>query len=167
MAKMTAHPNLNIPIRVAIAFMALRLLFFFLDWQWDPVDMTFLFIGLAGLIPLCIYALWPRQTTQSLLEGIFASMRVVLTYSILVTVFYFVYYSFVDVGYFPEMRELILQREIANSPPEQHAEIGKNIARFFSVRNFSVLLLIVFMAFSIFYAVFFTAIKRVALKRKV
>lgn len=163
---MTVHPNLNIPIRVAIAFMALRLLFFFLDWQWDPVDMIFLFIGLAGLIPLCIYALWPRDDDQTLLEGIFASMRVVLTYSILITVFFFVYYSFVDTGYFPEMRELILQREITNSPAEQHAEIGDNINRFFSVRNFSVLLLIVFLAFSIFYAVFFTAIKRVAFRKR-
>ncbi len=166
MAKMTTHPNLNIPIRVAISLMVLRLLFFFLDWQWDPVDMTFIFISLAALIPLCIYALWPRKTAQTLLEGIFSSMRVVLIYSILTTIFYFVYYSFIDVGYFPEMRELILQREIANSTPEQHAEIGENIERFFSVRNFSVLLLVLFMAFSIFYSVLFTAIKRVAFKQK-
>lgn len=166
MAKMAAHPNLNTPIRVAIAFMALRLLFYFAGWNGDSTDMIFVFVALAGLIPLSIYALWPREDEQNLLEGIFASLRAQLPYAVLICIFIFVYYSFIDTEYFPATRQAIIEGAQAEQPVEKHAEIAENVNQFFSVRNGTAMLLISFLGFSLFYAIFFTAIKRVAFKKQ-
>lgn len=163
---MVKHPNLNIPTRVAIAFMLLRLVFFLLGWEGQSVQMSFLALGLGLLIPLCIYVLWPRAYELSMLEGIVMNMRILGLYSIIITIFTFVYYSFIDSGYFPEMRSIILERELSSTPIDKQTDVAQNIERFFSVRNFSVLLLLLFMALSFFYSLFFAAVKHLAFRKK-
>lgn len=159
---MGTHPNLKIPTRVAIAFMLLRLVFYFLGWEGQAVQMGFLALGLALLIPLCIYVLWPRPYNFSMIEGFVMNMRVLGLYSVIVTVFVYVYYSFIDTGYFPEMRAMILERELSGTPIEEQTKVAENIDLFFSIRNFTVLHLLLFLALSFFYSIFFAAVKRLA-----
>ena len=164
---MTKHPNLNIPVRAALLLIVVRLAFHFADINWPEFQMIFVFLAVGALIPLCIYAIWPRGNQQlEFLKEIAGALRVMAVYAIIMIVFIVVYYAFIDTSYFPEKRADILRGAIESDPNADHAELAKQAEEFFSLRNFSILLLVGFLISSGFYALFFTILKRLLLKQK-
>ncbi len=158
---MAKHPNINIPIRVALVLITVRLAFFFADYNWPPFEMVYAFFTFGGLIPLCLYGIWPRSELNSFFKDLKDSLRMMLVYGIIMFIFTIIFYAFVDTSFFPEKQTEIVKRAIEGSPDADVSKLQANAENFFSLQNFSGLLLLVLMAASLFYAVFFTAIKRV------
>ena len=164
---MTKHPNLNIPVRAALLLIVVRLAFHFADINWPEFQMIYVFLAVGALIPLCIYAIWPRGNQQpEFLKEITGALRVMAAYAIIMIVFIVVYYAFIDTSYFPEKRAEITRLAIESEPDADPIELTKKAEEFFSLRNFSILLLVGFLISSGFYALFFTIIKRVFMNRK-
>ncbi|MFN2424076.1 MAG: hypothetical protein ABR572_09910 [Cryomorphaceae bacterium] len=156
------HPNLQISLRVALSVIGLRLVLFYGNFESEWLDTAYIYINLAALPALAIYAIWPRAKATGFLEDAKECLRLLGLYSILMTVFFFVYYNNVDREFFPSMHERITFGEVeaaeGNPDPE---EVGQRVRSFFSIRNGTAIVLAAYMAFSLFYAVFFSAVKRV------
>lgn len=162
---MAKHPNVNIPIRVALVLIIIRLGFFFADVKWEPFEMVYLFLIVGTLIPLCLYGIWPRGKNKTFLQDLSAAMRSMAVYGIIIIIFTILFYAFIDTSFFAEKQTEILKRTIEQAPGKDIAKLQENVESFFSLRNFSVLLLMGFMIASIFYALFFTVIKRLFYER--
>lgn len=160
---MAKHPNINIPIRVALLLITVRLAFFFADYNWPPFEMVYAFFAFGALIPLSLYGIWPRGEYRSFFQDLKDALRMMMIYGIIMFVFTVVFYAFIDKSFFPEKQTEILKRAIEGSPNADISKLKANAESFFSLQNFSGLLLIVFMAASLFYGVFFTALKRIML----
>lgn len=161
------HPNLNIPTRVALLLMAVRFGFYLADIHWPTFQMIFVFVAVGGLIPLCIYAIWPRpDEPNDFLKEIAQALRVMAIYSILMVVFLIIFYAFIDTSFFPEKQAEIIKVALKNDPNANLEELTQSAEAFFSLRNFSILLLLGFMAASGFYAILFTTLKRVFIKKR-
>lgn len=163
---MAKHPNINIPIRVALVLIAVRLAFFFADYNWPSFEMVYAFFAFGALIPLSIYGIWPRLKTKSFLQDLKDALRVMLVYGIVMFVFTVVFYAFIDTSFFPEKQTEIVKRAIEGNPNADISKLQTNAENFFSLQNFSGLLLIVFMAAALFYGIFFSVLKRLFLRRK-
>lgn len=163
----TKHPNLNIPVRAALLLIVVRLAFHFADINWPEFQMIFVFLAVGALIPLCIYAIWPRENKQlEFLKEIAGALRVMAVYAVIMIVFIVVYYAFIDTSYFPEKRADILRVAIESDPQADQVSLAEKAKEFFSLRNFSILLLVGFLISSGFYALFFTILKRLLMKQK-
>lgn len=163
----TKHPNLNIPVRAALLLIVVRLAFHFADINWPEFQMIFVFLAVGALIPLCIYAIWPRSEDQvEFPKEIAAALRVMAVYAVIMIAFIVVFYAFIDTSYFPEKRADIVRRALESQPDSDPAELTQQAEDFFSLRNFSILMLVGFLISSGFYALFFTIIKRVFMNRK-
>ena len=163
---MTKHPNLNIPVRAALLLIVVRLAFHFADINWPEFQMIFVFVAVGALIPLCIYAIWPRGQQLEFLKEIAGALRVMAVYAVIMIVFIVVYYAFIDTSYFPEKRADILRMAIESEPEVDHAVLAQRAEEFFSLRNFSILLLVGFLISAGFYALFFTILKRLLMNQK-
>lgn len=163
---MSKHPNLNIPVRAALLLIVVRLAFHFADINWPEFQTVYLFIAVGTLIPLCIYAIWPRPFVPPFIKEVATAMRVMAVYAIIMILFIVVFYAFIDKEYFIEKQTEILQGAIENADPSEHDKLREQVADFFSLRNFSVLLLIGFVISAGFYALFFTILKQLFLKNK-
>lgn len=162
------HPNLNIPVRVAIALIALRLVLFYVNGDFPYQEGIYLFLNLTAIPALVIYAIWPRGGGSDFLKSLAASMRTAMLYGFIMAVFTFVYYTFIDVDYFPNMRDEIIQKQLlALDGSEDPKVVSDKINGFFSVRNFSVLALLLFVVLSAFYAFLFGALKQVFFKSRI
>lgn len=162
----TKHPNLNIPVRAALLLIVVRLAFDFADINWPEFQMIYVFIAVGALIPLCIYAIWPRGEQIEFLKEIAGALRVMAVYAVIIIVFIVVYYAFIDTSYFPEKRADILRMAIESEPDADHILLAQRAEEFFSLRNFSILLLVGFMISSGFYALLFTILKRLLMNQK-
>lgn len=172
---MSDHPKLSIAIQAAIGFILLRLLAFFLNWNPQFVDTGFLFLSLAALIPLSIYAIWPRGRNKGFLREVNSSMRLTALFGLIITVFLFLFYQFLETEYFELTREQIINREFKNyesehngtTIPEADAEkLQDNISEFFSIRNYTAIVLVLFIILSAFYAILFTALKKLLVQTR-
>lgn len=163
---MSKHPDLNIPVRAALLLIVVRLAFHFADINWPAFQTIYLFIAVGALIPLCIYAIWPRSFTPQFIQEVATAMRIMAVYAIIMIVFIIVYYAFIDTEYFAEKQAEILQGAIATADPSEHDKLREQVEEFFSLRNFSVLLLIGFVISGGFYALFFSILKQLYLKSK-
>lgn len=160
------HPNLNTAIRVAIAMMALRLVLFFVDADFPWQEYIYIFLLLAAVPGLAIYAIWPRGNYHSFLEDLKKAAGQTLLYGVLISVFLYFYYSFVDVDFFANRQELIIERELAAMENGNRDDIAEQVKSLFSVRNGSVLTLAGMVLMGVFYAIFFAAAKRLILRSK-
>ena len=147
----------------------MRLLAFFLGWNPEYIDTGFLFISLAALIPLTIYAIWPRSLKKSFLQEITSTMRITALFGLVITVFLFLFYQFMETEYFELTRDEIMNRELrqyaaensGNAMPSGAADkLEDNISEFFSIRNYSAIILVLFIVLSGFYAVLFAVLKK-------
>ncbi|NEN24854.1 hypothetical protein G3O08_15230 [Cryomorpha ignava] len=163
---MSKHPNLNIPVRAALLLIVVRLAFHFADINWPEFQMVYLFIAVGGLIPLCIYAIWPRPIVPPFIKEVATAMRIMAVYAIIMIVFIIVFYAFIDKAYFVEKQTEILQGALETADPSEYGKLKQQVEDFFSLRNFSVLLLIGFVISAGFYALFFTILKQLFLKNK-
>lgn len=161
------HPNLNIPVRVAIGLIALRLVLFFVNGDFPYQEEIYLFLNLTAIPALVIYAIWPRGGKSDFIKSVGASMRSAMLYGFIMAIFTFVYYTFIDADYFPNMRDEIIQKQLqALDGTEDPAVVSDKINSFFSVRNFSVLALLLYVVLSAFYAFLFSALKQVFLRSR-
>lgn len=159
------HPNLNIPTRAALLLIAVRFGFHIADVNWPAFQMIFIFISLGALIPLCIYAIWPRRGDGGdFLKEIAKALRVMLIYSVIIVVFLIVFYAFIDTSYFPEKQAEIVRAAMQQNPDASVDELTTSAQTFFSLRNFSLLMSLGFLAASGFYAILFTTLKRLFFK---
>jgi hypothetical protein len=158
------HPSVNISVRVALGFMALRLVLFFVNADFPYQEEVFLFLLLASFPGLSLYAIWPREEKTSFKEDALNSLRLNVIFAIAMAIFIYAFYAFADTNYFPNMRDMIAARELAANPDLDEADLRRGIQQFFSLRNFSILAILFFMVMGIFYSVLFSAIKRVVLK---
>ena len=167
---MSNHPKFSIALQAAIGLILLRLVAFFLNWNPQFVDTGFLFISLAALIPLSIYAIWPRGQKKSFLQEVTASMRLTALFGLIITVFLFFFYQFLETEYFELTREDIINREMRNyeatsngnqMPAEDAEQLQDNVTGFFSIRNYSAIVLVLFIVLSAFYAILFSALKKI------
>jgi len=167
---MNNHPKLNIAFQAAIGLILLRLVVFFLNWNPQFVDTGFLFISLAALIPLSIYAIWPRGQNKSFLQEVSASMRLTALFGLIITVFLFLFYQFLETEYFELTREEIINREMRNyeaasngneMPTDDAEKLEENVSSFFSIRNYTAIVLVLFIILSAFYAILFSALKKI------
>lgn len=162
---MAKHPNVNIPIRVAMVLIIIRLGFFFLPVAWPPFETVYIFAIAGALIPLCIYGIWPRGGESSFIKDVAAGMRSMSVYGIIIIVFTIIFYAFIDPSFFAEKQTEILTGLVKASPEKDVDALREQVSNFFSLRNFSALLLMVFLFTSVFYALFFAVIKRVVLSQ--
>jgi hypothetical protein len=158
------HPSVNMALRVALAFMALRLVLFFANLDFPYLEQVFLFLLLAAFPGLSIYAVWPRQSSTSFQKDFVNSLRLTAVFSVAMALFIFSFYAFADTNYFPNTRDLIVSRELAANPDLNEEELRKNVAEFFSIRNFSVLATLFFLLMAAFYSIVFSALKRLVIK---
>jgi len=172
---MSDHPKLSIAIQAALGLILLRLVAFFLNWNPQFVDTGFLFISLAGLIPLSIYAIWPRGRNKSFLQEVNSSMRLTALFGLIITVFLFLFYQFLETEYFDLTQEQIINREFKNyesendgsqMPAADAEKLQDNIGQFFSVRNYTAIVLVLFIIMSVFYAVLFSVLKKLLVQAK-
>ena len=171
---MNNHPKLNIAFQAAIGLILLRLLAFMLNGNPQFVDTGFLFISLAALIPLSIYAIWPRGQNNSFLREVNASMRITTLFGLIITVFLFLFYQCLETEYFELTREQIINRELKNyettngspMPQEDSVKLKDNITSFFSIRNYTAIVLVLFIILSAFYAALFSALKKLLIQTK-
>jgi hypothetical protein len=172
---MSDHPKLSIAIQAAIGLILLRLVAFFLNWNPQFVDTGFLFFSLAALIPLSIYAIWPRGENKGFLKEVNTSMRLTALFGLIITVFLFLFYQFLETEYFELTREQIINREFktyesennGNEMPAADAEkLQDNITEFFSIRNYTAIVLVLFIILSAFYAVLFSVLKKLLVQTK-
>lgn len=164
MDKMGNHPNIKIALGVSLILMIARLLAFALALDSQYLDTAFLFVFLAGLIPLSLYAIWPRSKDWVFYGDLMKSLRITILYGVLISVFLFVFYSFIDTSYFPKTRAEIIEAQLSQATDADPTEVKRNIENFFSVRNFSVLILVLFLVLAVFYSILFSALKRIMLK---
>ena len=159
-----SHPSINIAVRVALILMILRLVLFFANADLPYQEEVYLFLLLAAFPTLSLYAIWPRSAKQDFKSDALASLRVTAVFAVAMAIFIYAFYAFVDKSYFPNMIDLIVNREIAANPDLDKDELRKGVETFFSVRNFSVLAILFFLVMAAFYSVLFSAVKRLILK---
>jgi hypothetical protein len=155
------HPNLHTTLKVALAVMSVRLLLYYSHLESEWAEPSYLFINLGALPALSVYAIWPRASYTGFLEDAKASMKLLGLYSLLMTVFFFVYYQFVDVEFFKSKQEALIYNAIQSNEegidPEDAAD---KVRSFFSLRNGTAIVLAGYVALSAFYSIFFSALKR-------
>lgn len=157
---MAKHPNVNIPIRVALALIVVRLAFFFADYNWPPFEMVYAFCAFGALIPLSIYGIWPRGEPKAFLQDLKVALKMMLIFGIIMFIFTVVFYAFIDTSFVPERQTDILKRAIHDFPNKDVSKLKEQVENNFSLLKGSSLLLIIIMAVSVFYAVFFSVLKR-------
>ncbi len=158
------HPSINVALRVALAIMVLRLILFFVNADFPYQDETFLFILLTSFPALVLYGIWPREKKSSFKDDALMGMRLTLVFSIALALFIYAFYAFVDQDYFPNMQDMIVARELAANPDVVEEELRTGVTNFFSVRNFSVMAVLLFLVMSAFYSVLFSVVKRLVIK---
>ena len=158
------HPSVNISVRVALAFMALRLVLFFINADFPYQEEIFLFLLLAAFPGLTIYAIWPRAIKRSFKDDALNSLRLNVIFAVSMALFIYAFYAFADTNYFPNMRDMIVAREFDANPDLDEADLRRGVEQFFSLRNFSILAILFFMAMGVFYSVLFSAVKRLVIK---
>lgn len=158
------HPSVNISVRVALGFMALRLVLFFVNADFPYQEEIFLFLLLAAFPALVIYAIWPRNQKSAFKDDALKSLQLTVVFAIAMALFIYAFYAFADKDYFPTMRDMIAARELAANPELQEEELRRGIEQFFSIRNFSILAILFFLVMGAFYSVLFSAIKRLVIK---
>lgn len=147
--------------------MLLRLLAFSANLNWETLDIAFVGVTLAGVIPLSIYAVWPREkSSPGFLKQTSKSMRITAFYGLLITVFLYVFYAFIDTEFFAIMQNRIIENELTAAPEAQHQKIRENVPEFFSLRNFTAMVLILFIASAAFYSILFSALQTLVNRRK-
>ncbi len=156
------HPNLQTAIRVALSVIGVRLVLFYGGFQTEWTEPAYIFLNLAALPALSIYAIWPRGPYTGFLDDAKNSMKLLGLYSLVMTVFFFIYYQFIDVEFFKSKQEALIFQAIEGSEeainPEEAAD---KVRSFFSLRNGTAIVLAGYVASSAFYSIFFSAIKRV------
>ena len=162
-------PLLKISVRVALLIMALRLVLHLgsLDTSWS--ESFYWFCNLAALPAMSIYALWPRRKGATLSQGFLVdareSIKMLCLYSLLMTLFFFVYYGYIDSDFFPTMHEKIVQQELEQAEADvDAATLRQRVEGFFSLRNGTAVLLALYIALSAFYSILFAALRRAAAK---
>lgn len=158
------HPSVNISVRVALGFMALRLVLFFINADFSYQEEVFLFLLLAAFPGLTIYAIWPRAERKTFKDDAVISLRINLIFAVAMAIFIYAFYAFADTNYFPNMRDMIVAREFDANPNLDEADLRRGVDQFFSLRNFSILAVLFFMVMGVFYSVLFSAIKRLVIK---
>jgi hypothetical protein len=158
------HPSVNISVRVALGFMALRLVLFFINADFPYQEEIFLFLLLAAFPGLTIYAIWPRATMKSFKQDALNSLRLNVIFAVAMAIFIYAFYAFADTNYFPNMRDMIVAREFDANPNLDEADLRRGVEQFFSLRNFSILSILFFIAMGVFYSILFSAVKRLAFK---
>jgi len=158
------HPSVNISVRVALALMALRLVLFFINADFPFQEEIFLFLLFAAFPCLTIYAIWPRSEMKSFKDDALNSLRLNVIFAVAMAIFIYAFYAFADTDYFPNMRDMIVAREFDANPDLDEADLRRGVEQFFSLRNFSILAILFFMAMGVFYSVLFSAMKRLVIK---
>lgn len=142
--------------------MALRLVLYYGSIETTWTDAAYMFVNLAVLPILAIYAVWPRGRYEGFLPDARQVMRITALYSILMVAFLYAYYQLVDVHFFASMHERIIHQELANATEEVDPQLlRERIESFFSLRNGTAIALAGYMLLCAFYAIVFPAIKRV------
>lgn len=158
------HPSLHIALRVALVVIGLRLVLFFAEFDSDFAEPFYFFVNLGALPALAIYAVWPRGEAGGFLRDAKASLRVLGLYSLIMTAFFFVYYGYIDKEFFPSRHEQFIHGELSAAAEKGEdldpEEARRKVESFFSLRNGTAVVLAVYMAFSLFYSIFFSAVKR-------
>jgi hypothetical protein len=158
------HPSVNISVRVALGLMALRLVLFFINADFPYQEEIFLFLLLAAFPLLTIYAIWPREPKTDFKRDALNSLRLNAVFSVAMAIFIYAFYAFADTNYFPNMVDMITAREFEANPDLDEAELRRGVEQFFSLRNFSVLAVLFFLAMGVFYAVLLSALKRLVIR---
>ncbi len=159
------HPAIKTAMGAALSIMLVRLLLYVAGVQWVYLDNALLLVIFAALIPITIYGIWPRTKELSLVDDLKNALQLAIPYSVLVVVLLFVYYQFIDREYFSFMQEGILQRSINENTAQNVDELRAQVSNFFSLRNFSLIVLLILLVLSFFYAFLFAALKRLFLRR--
>ncbi len=144
-----------------MAVMLLRLALFWSGSEFAYQDPAFLFVLLASFPALSMYAIWPRKAATGFAADAKKSIQITLLYGLLITVFLFCYFTWVDVNYFANKHEQFVENELLADPSLERADLIVKVSEFFSVRNFTVLVLLSCIIMSAFYSVLFSALKRV------
>jgi hypothetical protein len=140
--------------------MLLRLALFWSGGEFAYQDPLFLFVLLAAFPGLAIYAIWPRSAVTGFAADAKKSMQITLLYGLLITVFLYCYFTWIDVTYFANRHEQFVENELRADPSLDRADLISKVSEFFSVRNFTVLVLLSCIIMSAFYSVLFAALKR-------
>ncbi len=146
--------------------MALRLALFLLSAEYPGQEETYVFLLLAALPALAIYAIWPRPSAEprSVLVDTISALRITLTYSLLMIVFLYLYYTFADKNFFANFQDRAIAMELETNTDLTKEQITIRGREFFSKRNFIVLALGSFLIMSAFYSLLFSALKSVFLR---
>jgi hypothetical protein len=163
---MPTHPNLNIPLRVAIGLILLRLLLFWVNADFPFQEEIYLYVLLAAFPALTLYAIWPRKNPRGFKEDTFQALRTTLIFGFIMALFLFLFFKFIDTTFFPNWQDEIVAAELEAGGEVQEGELRKGVEGFFSIQNFAALTLIFFSAMGAFYSVLFSALKRLVLKQR-
>ncbi len=146
--------------------MLVRLVLHFAEMPWPWLDFGFLAITAGVIIPLVFYSIWPRTPEKRFLDDFLKSMRITAAFTLAMVVFFILFYAFVNEDFLITRRTEILLKALESSPTAKHDSVREGVNSFFSLRNFSVLLLIGGMVLCVFYSLLFSALKRLVIKSR-
>jgi hypothetical protein len=81
-------------------------------------------------------------------------------------VFGYFYYTQIDVDFFANKQEEIIELRLTDANAPDRATVTDEVTSFFSVRNFALIALLIYIFLSIFYAILFSALKRLIIRVK-
>ncbi len=158
------HPHLQMALRAALLVIGVRLALFYGNFQTGWSEPAYWFLNLAMLPALCIYAIWPRNGYRGFLLDAKISMQILGIYSLLMAALFYVYYSAVDTEFMASRTEnFIFQTLEASGDDVDPEEVGRRARSMFTMRNGTAVALTGYILLSAFYAIFFSAIKRLVL----
>ena len=155
-------------MRVAIGMILLRLVLFFVNADFSLQEEMYVFLNLAAVPVIVLYAIWPRKhlVGAGFMEDFILSLRIAALYGVIMSVFGYFYYTQVDLDFFANKQEEIIELRLTDANAPDRATVTDEVTSFFSVRNFALIALLIYIFLSIFYAILFSALKRLIIRVK-
>lgn len=154
------------PVIAAVLVIILRLVIYYTNFEADWLTAANIFLHLLIVLICVIYAIWPRPGINAFLSDVKNGVKLAGVYAVLIAAFVFIYYSYIDSDFFPNMTEKIAQGTIAETPDKDPEEIETGVKSFFTPFNYTTITLIGYFCAGVFYSLLFAALKRVVLRPK-
>ena len=155
------NKNLTTFIFVAFAIVTKLLLFYLAIGDEQQKKIIILFHLLFILLSV-FFSIKSVANKNFFLENFKAGSKAALVYAISISIFVFVYYSFIDAGYFVSMQNEIIKTQIVNAKVNEVESIKKNIQAFFTVFNYTTITLTGFIVIGVLFSVIISIVKKYA-----
>jgi Protein of unknown function (DUF4199) len=137
-----------------------KLLLFYMQIPAENQRKTIVLFHIIFIVASVFFSIKNIEVKNQFLESFKAGSRAAFIYAICISIFVFVYYSYIDVGYFISMQNEIIKTQIVGATPEDIILIKKNIYSFFTIFNYTTITLTGFIVIGVLFSVIISLIKK-------